>query len=110
MNHSTILHHHILTLLLQVLTLTLIIITTVIIITTKIIIITMTIRVIAPPILAERGQPPSIIIQIAFYINHFPCFHSRAVQIVGPFVIMIYRMIAKDLLRFLIWKKKKLET
>ena len=29
-------------------------------------------------------------------------YHSRAVQIVGPFVIMIYRMIAKDLLRFFV--------
>ena len=29
-------------------------------------------------------------------------FLTRALQIVGPFVIMIYRMIAKDLLRFFV--------
>ena len=102
-----LLHHHILTLLLQVLTITIIAIITVTIIN---IIITMTVWVITPSILTEKRQPLSPLFQISSNCPSYNSlslfnsieYHSRAVQIVGPFVIMIYRMIAKDLLRFFV--------
>ena len=34
-----------------------------------------------------------------FYFLHFP-FHYRGFRLVGPFVVMIYRMMSTDLIRF----------
>ena len=104
-----LLHHHLLPLLLQVITITITI--TIIVAITIIITFTITIFTTTYSLFVNRSKPfPKVITIILVQIFSSDLLHphcykgflTRALQIVGPFVIMIYRMIAKDLLRFFV--------